>query len=60
LDNHVAYYENGANDGTVVGEDVCLVRRKVGLAKTGAGLSRKGEGHPRITKAVQEETNTAV
>jgi hypothetical protein len=33
LDNQVAYYENGANDGTDVGQGGCLARRNESMVK---------------------------
>jgi hypothetical protein len=37
-----------------------MLRRKESLEKTDAGLPRRNGGHPKIFKAVQEETKTAV
>jgi hypothetical protein len=39
-DKHVAYYENGANNGTDVGQDECLVRRNKGMMKREEGNLR--------------------
>jgi hypothetical protein len=48
LDSQVAYYENGANDGTDVGQDGCLARKNEGMVTRDRGLLRKGEGQPRV------------